>query len=167
MYDVDTPRAPSAHTAAGSPLVPDPDQMSKHASHIPRPRVWLSRQAARGSYVSDQSDCSKPHGRHLNHDITGRLFKLTSRSKWVTTLKLLLTTPLISATGPPPPLSTNPGSATAFLVFLPLTCNVLAYKIWSGNNGMHLVLFFIYFGTCFQTNSNEQLLLRRHNHYTF
>ena len=31
----------------------------------------------------DQSDCSKPHGRHLNHDITGRLFKLTSRSKCV------------------------------------------------------------------------------------
>ena len=45
---------------------------------------------------------------------------------------------------------------------VPIMCMKRSYKIWSGNNGMHLVLFLIYFGTCFQTNSNEQLLLHRH-----
>ena len=36
--------------ALGSPLVPDPDQVSKHASLIPRPRVWLSWQGDNGKY---------------------------------------------------------------------------------------------------------------------
>ena len=46
-----TPRTPQA---VGSPLMPDPDQVSKHASLVPRPRVWLSRQAARGSSLTNQ-----------------------------------------------------------------------------------------------------------------
>ena len=32
--------------------------------------------------LTDQSDCLKPRDQHLNHDITGRLFKLMSRSKY-------------------------------------------------------------------------------------
>ena len=58
MYGVDVPRAPSAHTAnsagVGSLLVPDSDQVSKHASLVTRPRVWLSRQAARWSSLINQ-----------------------------------------------------------------------------------------------------------------
>ena len=41
MYDVDAPRAPSANTvnSAGRRFTarPDPDQVSKHASLVPRP----------------------------------------------------------------------------------------------------------------------------------
>ena len=46
-----TPRTPRAIVSL---LVPDPDQVSKQASLVPRPWVWLSRQAARGSSLTNQ-----------------------------------------------------------------------------------------------------------------
>ena len=56
------------------PLVTEPDQVSKHASLIPRPQVWLADKQREGP--NWDWFCQ------LNHDTTGWLFKLTSRSNY-------------------------------------------------------------------------------------
>ena len=73
-----TPRTPRA---VGSPLVPDPDQ-GEQTRQSRSQASSLTKPTSGARVLTDQSDCSKPRGRHQNLDITGRLFKLTSRSKY-------------------------------------------------------------------------------------
>ena len=65
-----TPQTPPA---VSPPLVPDPNSVSKHASLVPRPRVWLADKWYTGSHWP----WLKPSSRH---DITDWLLKLTSWS---------------------------------------------------------------------------------------
>ena len=73
-HQVFTPRTVPA---VGQPLVTDSDRVIKHASLVPRPQFGKQT-----SGVRVLTGLFEPCGRHTNHDITGRLFMLMSRSKY-------------------------------------------------------------------------------------